>query len=104
MKTRQLLVLDEAEMDLQCGKRFYDANQIGVGDYFFDSLLADIESLNLYAGIHGKQFSVYRMLAKRFPYAIYYDLSDEFIMVLAILDLRRSPSWIRRRLSQNPEN
>ncbi|MDD2759897.1 MAG: type II toxin-antitoxin system RelE/ParE family toxin [Methylomonas sp.] len=91
-------------MDLQGGKKFYDANQIGIGDYFFDSLLADIESLSLYAGIHGKQFGLYRMLAKRFPYAIYYDLNEEFIIVLAVLDLRCKPSWIRRRLTQNSGN
>ncbi|MFZ2448900.1 MAG: hypothetical protein WAW36_00070 [Methylovulum miyakonense] len=56
--------------DLQQGKDFYEANQEGIGDYFFDSVIADIESLRLYAGIHSKQFGLYRMLAKRFPFAI----------------------------------
>ena len=31
------------------------------------------------------------MLAKRFPFAIYYLIQDEFIDVYAILDCRRDP-------------
>jgi len=64
-------------------------------------LIADIESLNLYTGIHGKQFGLYRMLAKPFPYAIYYDITDEFIIVTAVLDLRRNPPWIRQQFSRD---
>ncbi|MDD2740277.1 MAG: type II toxin-antitoxin system RelE/ParE family toxin [Methylomonas lenta] len=85
---------------MQQGKQFYEASHTGIGDYFFDSLLADIESLSLYAGIHEKHFGLYRMLAKRFPYAIYYDITDELIVVIAALDLRRNPVRIRRRLSR----
>lgn len=101
MTARQLLVLEEAAADLQRGKQFYEANQAGIGEYFFDSLIADIESLNLYAGIHGKQLGFYRMLAKRFPYAVYYDITDEFIIVIAVLDLRRNPNWISQQLSRD---
>lgn len=100
MIARQLLVLEEASSDLQQGKQFYEANQLGIGAYFFDSMLADIESLSLYAGIHEKHLGLYRMLAKRFPYAIYYDMTDELIVVIAVLDLRRNPLWTRRRLSR----
>ena len=52
--------------------RFYEQKAIGVGNYFWDSLIADIESLSLFAGIHAREYDVYRMLSKRFPYAIYY--------------------------------
>jgi len=101
MTARQILVLEEAAADLQRGEQFYEANQVGIGEYFFDSLIADVESLNLYAGIHGKQFGLYRMLAKRFPFAIYYDITDEFIIVIAVLDLRRNPLWIHQQLSRD---
>jgi hypothetical protein len=86
--------------DLQQGKDFYEANQEGIGDYFFDSVIADIESLRLYAGIHSKQFGLYRMLAKRFPFAIYYDVFDVAIVVIAVLDLRRNPAWLRNQLNR----
>ncbi|SHE33091.1 hypothetical protein SAMN02745206_00130 [Desulfacinum infernum DSM 9756] len=73
MKTvRDVVVLKEVANDLNDGKAFYDRREPGVGDYFWDSLLSDIESLVLYAGIHPKEYGFFRMLAKRFPYAIYY--------------------------------
>lgn len=103
MKEKELLVLKQVADDLQRGKQFYDSNQQGIGDYFFDSVVADIESLRLYAGIHNKYLIVYRMLAKRFPYAIYYDVLEATIIVIAVLDLRRNPAWIRKQLNRNIE-
>jgi hypothetical protein len=69
MKVR---VLRPALNDLVAGRRFYDRQQRGVGDYFFDSMFADIDSLTLYGGIHRIEFGFHRKLASRFPYAIYY--------------------------------
>ena len=70
----------------------------GVGDYFIDSILADLDSLILFAGIHPIYFGFHRMLSKRFPFGIYYEVEDEMVYVYAILDLRRDPLWIRKRL------
>ncbi len=66
---------------------------------FFDSIVSDIESLSLYAGIHSKRFGLYRMLSKRFPFAIYYDVIETTAVVIAVLDARSNPAWIRRKLS-----
>ena len=73
MNAREIIVLAEVADDLNDGKAFYDESEPGVGDYFWDSLLGDIESLLIYAGIHSRVHGVCRMLAKRFPYAIYYE-------------------------------
>ena len=67
MKVR---VLRPGLEDLAAGRQFYDRQQKGVGDYFFDSLFTEIDSLVLYAGIHRIQFGYHRLLARRFPYAI----------------------------------
>lgn len=34
------------------------------------------------------------MLAKRFPYAVFYELSTQHITIVAALPLRRSPNWL----------
>jgi len=52
MKVHDVVVLREVAADLNEGKAFYDRSEPGVGDYFWDSLCADIESLTIYAGIH----------------------------------------------------
>ena len=95
----RIQVLDEAEYDLQDGREFYDRQELGVGDYFAASLAADIDSLILFAGIHPMEFGFHRMLSKRFPFGVYYLLNEEVIRVYAVLDLRRDPAWIRRRLT-----
>jgi hypothetical protein len=39
------------------------------------------------------------MLIKRFPFALYYLISESSIDIYAILDCRRDPIWIRDRLA-----
>ena len=72
-------ILDGAKGDFRDGAWFYEKQSKGVGRYFFDSLMADIESLHLYAGVHAKQYGYYRMLARRFPFAIYYRIEGEVV-------------------------
>ena len=93
-------ILDEAQEDLVGGFRFYEAREVGLGSYFLDCLFSDIDSLLLYAGIHQIIFGYHRCLSKRFPFAIYYDVEGELIRVHGVLDCRRNPSWIRKRLKE----
>ncbi|MBF0119230.1 MAG: type II toxin-antitoxin system RelE/ParE family toxin [Desulfobacterales bacterium] len=100
MKIKNVFILKDAVNDLKDGEFFYEQNEVGVGKYFWDSLIADIESLVIYAGIHNKNYSFYRMFAKRFPYAIYYEIKDKIAYVIAVLPMRRAPIWIRRKLKE----
>ena len=94
----KIQITEEAEFDLADGFWFYERQTPGLGDYFRSSLIADIESLAFYAGIHEQVFGYHRSLSKRFPFAIYYQVSSETVTVVAVLDCRRRPSWSRRRL------
>jgi hypothetical protein len=96
----KISIQPSALADLRVGFRFYEKQQTGLGGYFLDSLYSDIDSLLLYAGIHSKHFGKCRLLSDRFPYAVYYELRDDLIMVRAVLDLRRDPSWIFRKLNK----
>jgi hypothetical protein len=97
---RNVFVLTEAAEDIENASDFYDAQEPGIGSYFTDSLLADIESLALYHGIHFRQFGFFRMLAHRFPFGIYYRETKTETQMFAVLDLRRDPSWIREELTK----
>jgi hypothetical protein len=92
-------ILQRAREDFLEGYRFYENQRQGLGRYFFDSVMSDIESLDLYAGIHEKQAGYHRMIAKRFPFAVFYRVEEDRIRVYAVLDCRRDPAWIRRRLT-----
>ncbi len=96
----RLRILDTASRDLTEGYRFYEIQQAGLGSYFLDSLYSDIDSLLLYAGIHAVYFGQYhRALSKRFPFAIYYQVRDSEVLVLAVLDCRRNPAWNHAHLT-----
>ena len=97
-RVTDVIILDEAADDLGDGIAFYDAQEQGIGRYFFDSVVADIDSLLLYAGIHNVRLGYHRMLASRFPFAIYYEIVGEVARVVAVLDMRRDPAWIRKEL------
>ncbi len=45
-------------------------------------------------------FDFQRMPASRFPFGIYYREHGDKTQVVAILDLRRDPSWIRTELQK----
>lgn len=96
---KPVVVLAEAARDLELGRDFYDAQQLGIGDYFVDSLLSDLESLRLFHGIHTLHFGFHRLLASRFPFGIYYDETENEVRVFAVLDLRRDPLWLREELA-----
>ena len=92
-------ILDATQEDLANGYRFYEGQAPGLGGYFIDSLFSDIDSLKFFGGIHlVVEGGYYRLLAKRFPFAVYYILEDETVIVYAVLDCRRSPAWARKRL------
>ena len=89
----------DAEEDLVERHWFYERQSPGLGGYFRSCLIADIESLAYYGGIHELEYGLHRALSKRFPYCIYYRLADDAVTVAAILDARRDPSWTRQRLA-----
>lgn len=96
----RIRILDSALEDLDRSRLFYERQREGLGAYFLDSLFSEIDSLVLYAGIHQKVFGFHRALAKRFPYAVYYRVEDEdVVLVWRVLDLRQAPERIRRALT-----
>ena len=91
-------ILDDAKEDLITGYHFYEEQASGLGSYFLDSLFSDIDSLLLYAGIHRLVFGSHRCIATRFPFAIYYRIEADVICIRAVIDCRRNPTWIRKRI------
>jgi len=58
----KILILSSAMEDLYRGRLFYEKQEAAIGDYFFDSLFSDIDSLSLYYGIHPLHYGYHRML------------------------------------------
>ena len=92
-------ILDTAEEDLVEGYWFYEIQQPALGAYFLNSIYADLHALGKTAGVHRMVYKNYhRALATRFPFALYYSVSEQTAFIRAIVDCRRDPTWIREHL------
>lgn len=95
----KIRILSSAFRDLSNGRDFYERQGEGLGGYFLDSLFADIDSRVLYAGIHRKVLGFHRLLSKRFPHAIYYQIeTGNEAVVYRVLDCRQHPEKIKAAL------
>ena len=96
----KIQILYEAELDLLDGHNFYEMQAPGLGEYFINSIFAEIDSLLLFAGAHETHFGHHQLPARRFPFSIFYKVKDDFIQVWAILDNRQDPQKIKERLNK----
>ena len=86
--------------DIEAGKDFYDSQEKRLGDYFLETIFSEIESLRLHGGIHRTVFGYFRLLARKFPYAIYYIKNEDVVVVYRILDCGRDPKFHRKSLQK----
>jgi hypothetical protein len=86
--------------DLVKAKNFYAQVDSNLGRYCVDSLTLDAERLAFFAGIHPLKFGYYRMLARNFPFSIYYTIHNQHVLVNAFIDNRRQPQEILKKLTK----
>ncbi len=94
-------ILRSAKQTVADGMRFYESQDVGLGTYFFSSIISDLRSLRIYGGTHQKfNDSYYRMVCTKFPYSIYYRMEGLELNVYAVLDDRRDPKWTEDMLGK----
>ncbi len=71
MNVKDVVVMKEVADDLNDGKAFYI-----------------------------REHGLYRMLSRRFPYAIYYEIVEGIAYVIAVLPMRRNPAWLKSKLQE----
>ena len=94
----KIQILSNAIDDISYGYIFYEKQNENKGSYFIESIRLDIETLKKYYGIHEKKWKYYRLLSKKFPFAIYYQFDKTTIYIHSILDCRQNPEKIYKRL------
>lgn len=86
MMAEEVSVLEEAARDLEQGKDFYEIQMTGLGIYFSDSIVSDLESFKISAGVHAVVFGLHRLLSRRFLL--------QSITAMMVRGCRLSPFWI----------
>ncbi len=92
-------LLQGAEADLLETYVWLEERRIGLGEQFYRALDFSLEQMRRHPEIAPVYKSAYRRFVLRpFAVGIFYTISGQRLMVGAILDLRRDPEWITRRL------
>ncbi len=95
---RRVRLTSDADADLAAAIDFYDLQEFGAGDLLFGGVLLELRRLEKLHGFHRKKYGFHKVLVKGFPYAIYYDIFGDELVVMAILDGRRAPSSIQEEM------
>jgi toxin ParE1/3/4 len=95
----RLVAEPRVDLDVVATYRRYENEQPGLGLEFLDQLRASYDQIaagpfqyqDLRAGVR-------RALLRRFPYAVYFAVEGDLVVVLAVLHAGRDPAeWQRRR-------
>ncbi len=98
MTEYRLVAEPRVDLDVAAAYQWYENEEPGLGLAFLDQLLATYDRIatgplqyqDLRTGIR-------RALLRRFPYAVYFAVEGDFVVVLAILHVSRDPAeWQRR--------
>jgi hypothetical protein len=95
---KELIILELVYGDLKTGSEFYEKQDPGCGHYFNSTAVAAMSTLSQFHGIHPKRFGLSCMHIPKFPFGIFYRETDSEVHVIAVLDLRRRPSSLKRQL------
>lgn len=98
--TRRLVIQPQAEMDVADAVVWYEDQGAGLGN----QLLDEIESVMERVAHSPFQFpqirnEVRRALLRRFPYSVYFRVSDETVDIIAVLHQHRDPKTWQKRIT-----
>jgi toxin ParE1/3/4 len=102
--TYVLRFLSEVEEDVISGYEWYESKSPGLGEEFLQMVYNYSREIlcnpQLYLKVHSK---FRRRILKKFPYAIYYMIEDDRIIVFGLFHCARDPRAIRRKLRDREE-
>ena len=99
MTEYRLVAEPRADLDVAAAFAWYENEEAGLGQEFLDELRAAYERIvQGPLGYQDLRSGIRRALLRRFPYAVYFAIEGDVIVVLAVLHAGRDPAeWQRRR-------
>ena len=99
MTEYRLVAEPRADLDVAAAYQWYESERVGLGREFLDQLRIAYDRIAddpfRYQDL---QSGVRRIVLRRFPYAVYFAVEPEAVVVLAVLHVSRDPAeWQRRR-------
>lgn len=87
------------ELDVESAFEWYETEEPGLGREFLDQLRASYNRVleNPFA-FQDLRLGIRRALTRKFPYAIYFTVEDDTILILAVLHCARDPAEWQQRI------
>lgn len=97
--TYTLRFLPEVEEDVIGGYAWYEAKSQGLGEDFLRMFYACVSEITQNPLLYQKVYNEFRRrLLRRFPYAIYFMIKDNQIIVFGLFHCARDPGIIKTKL------
>jgi plasmid stabilization system protein ParE len=95
----ELVIAPEAELDIAEAYVWYEGRRTGLGEEFLSSVDACFERIRRQPGMYPVVHESYRRsLTRRFPYAVFYESSQENVTIYGVFHTSRDPEKWRQRL------
>ena len=99
MKQYRFEAESAVEFDVESAFDWYEAVEPGLGIGFLEQLRSAYERiLENPLGYQELRSGIRRALTRQFPYAVYFSIEGDVILVLAVLHTAREPAEWQRRL------
>lgn len=96
---RPLIIRPEAQIDISEAYSWYDERNEGLGLQFAKITDACLESIRRNPQRYPRVYKhIQRALLKRFPFAVFFLVRSEAIIVVGCIHVRRSPRLWKKRL------
>jgi len=87
------------EADVEAAFNWYEGEEPGLGLEFLEELRAAYHRiLDHPLGYQDLRSGIRRALTRRFPYAVYFSIEEEAIVIVAVLSTARDPEEWQRRI------
>lgn len=87
------------EADVEAAFNWYEAEEPGLGLEFLEELRAAYHRIRDQPfGYQDLRSGIRRALTHRFPYAVFFSIEGETIVVVAVLSTARDPEYWQRRI------
>ena len=87
------------EADVEAAFNWYEREEPGLGFEFLEELRAAYQRiLDHPLGYQDLRLRIRRALTRRFPYAVYFSIEEDIIVIVAVLRTARDPEEWQRRI------
>ncbi|MDM8536878.1 type II toxin-antitoxin system RelE/ParE family toxin [Desulfobacterales bacterium HSG17] len=95
----KVYIRPDAETDIESGATWYEMQREGLGDEFLNEVINTFETISdnpyMYVAVHR---NTHRALIHRFPFAVYYRIEEDSLVVVAVIHGSRHPKQWKDRI------